>query len=466
MKRSKHNLSHYNVTTGEMGKLMPVGCVEVLPGDSFSASTSALIRTQSLNAPVMHPVDVRIHHFFVPNRLVWSGWEDFITGTDDTPIPTITHSGGANERISDYMGMPPTNLRDVNALPIRAYNKIYNEYYRDQDLVPEIDEENEYIQPIAWGKDYFTAARPTPQKGASASLALKGTAPVNLTSGTGLTPSGLTAFASDSIVRAAVGSDTALSLDDTNLTADLTDASTFDIRDLRKAAALQRYAEARSIYGSRHTEYLRYYGVNPSDARLQRPEYLGGGKQTISFSEVLSTIGGSGFGSVGDLYGHGIAAVRSNKYVKYFEEHGHVITMMSVRPKSIYTQAQHKLWNRLDKEDFYTRELEHIGQQEIQNKEIYQNHSEPDETFGYTNRYDEYRSHPSYVSGEMRDNTYDNWHLARKFVSEPALNQTFTNCEPPKRHQNDMGEPALICMVNNRIQSRRMIAKNPKGKLI
>ena len=175
MKRSKFSLSHYKLTTMKMGKLYPVGCVEVTPGDTFQHQTSALVRLSPLVAPTMHPVQVRIHHWFVPYRLLWNDWEKFITGADpllDGQIPALTTSG-AGKDLFDYMGMPNKAGVDVNALPFRAYNKIWNEFYRDEDLQTEINEDtNTVIQNVSWGKDYFTDARPWPQKGPDITIPL------------------------------------------------------------------------------------------------------------------------------------------------------------------------------------------------------------------------------------------------------------------------------------------------------
>ena len=184
------------------------------------------------------------------------------------------------------------------------------------------------------------------------------------------------------------------------LNVDMSAVSAVNIIALREAFAMQRYEEARARYGSRYTEYLRYLGVRSSDARLQRPEYLGGGKQTIQFSEVLQTAPGEDPG-VGSMYGHGIAAMRSNRYRRFIEEHGYVITMLSVKPKTIYTQGLQRTWNRRTKEDFFQKELQHIGQQEILNKELYAKNSQPDGVFGFQDRYDDYRRAESRVSGEV-----------------------------------------------------------------
>ena len=234
-----------------------------------------------------------------------------------------------------------------------------------------------------------------------------------------------------------------------------------DINQLREAFALQRFEEHRALYGSRYVEYLRYLGVKSSDGRLQRPEYLGGSRQTIQFSEVLQTAPG-GDDPVGALKGHGIGAMRTNRYRRFFEEHGYVLTVMMVRPISVYMQGLSRMWNRRVKEDYYQRELQHIGQQEVLTKELYAGNAQgptaDDVVFGYQNRYDEYRWHESYVSGEFR-NILNSWHMARDFANEPTLNADFINAVPTTRifaaQQND----TLYCMANHSIQARRLMSK-------
>lgn len=484
MKRAKHSLSHYKLLTSDMGELVPVGCYEVLPGDTVQQHTSFLLRVSPLVAPVMHPVQVRVHSFFVPNRLLWpEGWEDFITGGPDgtgttEPYPVINSgSGFAAGTLADYFGIPPAvaNL-EVCAMPFRAYNMCFNEYYRDQDLVSEVAEDNLTVQKIAWEKDYFTAARPWTQKGPEVTMPLGVSAPVKgLVRGGGPNDgSVLTGYVDQDNVPVAAGTGYFRGADGVpsqavgfraagdnlkmNVFADLANASAANINELRKAFALQRYAEARARYGSRYTEYLRYLGVRSSDARLQRPEYLGGGKQTISFSEVLKT--GSQDDpaeAIGTMKGHGIAALRSRRFRRFFEEHGYVITLMSVRPRTMYNDGLHRSWSRRTKEDYWQRELEHIGQQEIYQREVYAPSVTGSAIFGYGDRYSEYRHLPSQVCGDFRS-TLNYWHLARIFAADPALNGSFVQCDPSKRIYAEQTQDALWIMANNSIVARRMVS--------
>ena len=164
MKRSKQNLSHSHTTSFDGGQLIPIACEEVLAGDSFTGQTTALVRVTPQAKPIMHRVQIRIHHFYVPNRIVWDGWEDFQTGVSATPPPTISGNAYAEGYLADYFGVLEDVSNDLNALPFRCYNKIWNEYYRDKDLQSEVAEDNELVQRCAWAKDYFTSARPSPQR--------------------------------------------------------------------------------------------------------------------------------------------------------------------------------------------------------------------------------------------------------------------------------------------------------------
>lgn len=486
-KRSKFSLSNYKLLTMDMGELIPCGLTEVLPGDTIQQATSALVRCSPLVTPVMHPVHVRIHHWFVPHRLVWDDWEDFITGgpdgEDDSAFPTMQFGGGTGAAIgslADYLGITPlVNNLTASALPIRGYNLIWNEWYRDQDLQDDLvistasgadTTTSRALQNVAWEKDYFTSARPFDSKGPAITLPFAEEAPVNRVpnagswkvyqagTNTGSGSQDLLASATGNQITNA-GSATFYSLDpDGGLVADLTEATAISINDLREAFALQRYQEARARYGSRYIEYLRYLGVRSSDARLQRPEYLGGGKQTIQFSEVLQTAEGTN--PVGEMRGHGIGLTRSNRYRRYFEEHGYVFSFISCKPKTIYAQGLFRTFNRRIKEDFWQKELQHIGQQEILYKEVYAGHATPDGTFGYQDRYDEYRRSESTIAGEFRTDALDEWHLARIFSADPALNATFVSSVPTKRVFASQATDTLYCMVNHSIQARRHVARS------
>lgn len=492
MKRNKHSLSHYKLLSCDQGHLVPIGLQEVLPGDTFQHSTSALIRVSPLATPVMHPVRARIHHFFVPNRLLWDNWEKFITGGPDgldasvhPTISTTAVTGFSVGSLGDHLGIPPT-VPDlaVNALPFRAYALIYNEFYRDQDLntaLPLSTEDgpdtttNIALQAACWERDRFTLSRATPQKGPAVTLPLGTEAPVlgigkaNQTfpnSNQAAYESGgsaITSFPFASQIDPTEANDvfyaegTAATNGFPYIRADLSNATSATITELRTAFALQQYAENRSLYGSRYSDYLAFLGVRSSDARLQRPEYLGGGVETIQFSEVVSTSETTDQ-PLGSLGGHGMGAMKSNKYQRFFEEHGYVVTLLSVLPKTMYAQGLPKTWNRRTKEDYFQSELQFVGQDEVLNKEVYAASATPDGTFGYIDRYDEYRRAESTIAGEFRT-TLDSWHMARIFASEPALNATFVTANPTDRVYAETTTNELQVMVNHKIKARRIVSK-------
>lgn len=491
MKRNKFSLSHYKLLTADMGYLLPITWYEALPGDTIQHQTSALVRISPLLAPVMHPCRVRIHHWFVPYRLIWEDWEDFITGGDDglnsSVPPYVSSAAPVESTLRDYLGVPPDSYSPnitYSALPFRAYNLIWNENYRDQDLVTEqtIDltdgqdtTTNFDLLSCAWEKDYFTTSRDSESKGDTISIPLTGDAPVY---GIGKVDqtfpmssqavyetdgSGSTTYADSAAINYGAGANNRFYVEEDpnnagypGIFADTSAISGVDINDLRLSFALQKYQEARQKYGNRYVEYLRYLGVRSSDARLQRPEYLGGGTQTIQFSEVLDH---TGAGTLGDMGGHGISAMRTRKVRRFFEEHGIVMSLMSVIPKTIYSQGLHRHFSRSTKEEWYQRELEGIGDQEVRNDEVYADSADRDGVFGYQARYDEYRSLPSSIAGEFRS-TLNHWHLARIFASEPSLNSSFIQCAPTKRVLASSGTDAMYIMANHSIQARRMIGRS------
>lgn len=520
-KRNKFSLSHYKLGTCDMGKLIPISWYEVLPGDTVQQASTVFLRFQPMVAPVMTPVRVQLWSFYVPFRLLWSQWEDFRTGgpdglNDSTP-PTVSFpSGVSTGSLSDYLGVPDGYTGDFSLFPARAYYKIWYEYFRDQDLQqPEEDWNNNTllkallssesmnyvadansvgysVQPISWEKDYFTTARPFPQKGAEIGVPVRGMSGTNSITITGsgnptfqpATTTGIqvgayglfnvehqsnNATTWDGPLVAQMQRDEAgntinkqLSWSNPRLTASFNNSTlgigTVALNDIREAAALQRFEEMRAIYGSRYTEFLRTLGVRSSDARLQRPEYLGGVRNTVQFSEVLQTAA-DGDSPVGTLRGHGIGATKSKRFRRFIEEDGIVMTLMAIRPIALYAQSLYKGFSRTVKEDYWTKELQHIGQQEVLNKELYANSSNPDGVFGYQNRYDEYRQIPSTVCGLFR-NTLDYWHLGRIFANEPTLNASFITGQPTKRVFAEQTENEVLFMASHSVQARRLMSKN------
>lgn len=490
MKRSKFSLSNTKLLSCDMGELVPCGLTEVLPGDSIQQATTCMVRFSPLLSPVMHPTHVQLAHWFVPHRLVWEDFEDFITGgpdgNDASEFPTIASpasSGFAVGSLADYLGVPP-GVADlpISALPFRGYALIWNEWYRDQDLqtaltidvTSGVDSTTSVaLQRAAWEKDYFTTARPWEQKGPAITIPIGDSAPVlgigfqtaNPTRSTqNIRQSDGTTFTTDNqVIRSSVEdvlTEVQNPSGDTypNIRADLSSASAVTVNLLREAMALQRFEEARARFGSRYVEYLRYLGIRSSDARLQRPEFLGGGRYPVQFSEVLATAEDTSESVVvGDLKGHGLGVARSNRYRRFFEEHGYIFSFLVVKPKTIYAQGLHRTWNRRTKEDFFQKELQHIGQQEVLNKEVYSAHSSPDEAFGFQDRYDEYRRMESSIAGEFRD-TLDYWHFARQFSGDPALNASFVQCVPPEEPFAVPSTDVLYIMAKHSIQARRIVA--------
>ncbi len=483
MARNKHNLSNYRLLTGDMGRLYPIGLTEVLPGDAIQHSTSVFMRFSPMAAPVMHPVTVRVHHFFVPHRLVWpesegGGWEQFITsgpdGNDAQTVPKYATSGTLGD-LWDYYGVPIRPGANLSALPIRGFNMIYNEWFRDQDLATARAETDVTVPLVAWEKDYYTTARPWEIKGPAITLPLGTQARVqhDVTNGQNvdvystvnadyhrLKADGVNLEASPSSGVEAQG-----------LYADLSSAEAVPINEFRRAFALQRYAEARARYGSRYVEYLRYLGVNPSDQRLNRPEFLAAGRARVSISEVLQTANEAAsdrFG-VGDLYGHGVASMRSNAYRRHFNEHGYCHSVLSVRPKAMYVEGAERHWLRRDRDDFWQRELQHIGQQEVWDGEVFIDTTPTDtelyNVFGYQDRYREYREAESKAVGEFR-NVLNYWHLAREFASKPTLNQSFSDCDPSKRIFNVQTQDTLWIAAQHKLIARRLVTRNAAGRIL
>ena len=510
-KRAKFNLSNFHNCTFKMGYLYPTNLMEVLPGDTVQLSSSVFLRLAPMVAPVMHPVHLFMHHFFVPSRLLWENFESFITGgsdgnnADTIPQAVLNATNSPAGTLADAFGLPVQMLKgnntfSVNALPFFAYYDIWNNYYRDQDLQSEINWQSygkpwtsssalSLLQPC-WSKDYFTTARPWPQKGPQVTIPVDltaGGAPV-ITANTTIFGNGTPTFNSSGYespfqVYKEAGDNKPLynrnpasgsqkvdvSWNNPALRADTTinwngsseaTTGTLSVDNVRQAFALQRFEEHRALFGHRYEDYLRYLGVKPQDSRLQMPEYLGGFTSPVQFSEVIQT--GGDAGGIGDLFGHGIAAARGRRVRRFIPEHGYIMSLLCVRPIPVYAQGIERLWNKTTKEDFWQKELEHIGQQEVLNKEVYADGTGNDaNTFGFQNRYDEYRRGVNVVTGEFRTNQ-DFWTMARIFENRPALNADFVECNPTDRifQVNSQNSDQCYCMVKNNVIARRLISKN------
>jgi len=494
------DLSHDRKFSGKIGELMPISVMEVVPGDKFNIKATNMTRFAPLITPIMHKASVYCHFFFVPNRILWTNWENFISGGEDgladptfpTVDLTIPTQYGV-QTLADYLGLPTGNqLTDVSALPFAAYQKIYQDYYRDENLITKTDVtlsdgtqsntdtiELSSMKKRAWQHDYFTSALPWTQRGPEATIPLGTTAPISFVNGgdnfirdknTGATINsatfdGLASFQTNSIGRlfADTPSTTLIGLDNSaSLSADLSGATASSINDLRRAFRLQEWLERNARGGARYIEIITaHFGVRSSDARLQRPEFLGGSSTPITISEVLQTSANASEPTPqGNMAGHGVS-VGSSNYVSYrAEEHGYIIGIMSVMPKTAYQQGVPKHWKKLDKFDYYWPSFANIGEQPIYNEELYhQNTAEDAEVFGYTPRYAEYKYIPSTVHGEFRD-SLKFWHMGRIFANKPTLNQDFIECdatEVDRVFNVTEGSEHLYVYLHNEVKATRLM---------
>ena len=417
--RSMFDLSYEKKFTCDMGQLIPVCCEEVVPGDFFKIGNQSVIRFQPLVAPVLHEINQYVHYFFVPYRLLWDDWEDFITGGitgDLSPvIPRWTPTNNAIGSLWDFLGFP-TGVVPTGALPLdfprRAYNFVYNEYYRDESLIDEVDETNEDILNRCWEKDYFTSSLLNQQRGTAPALPISG-----LTSavwsdtpfywnGSNVTGNSVIGTYGDKFQTSTDIHHGSLKKALNANTVDLSSATTFDVADLRLVFQIQKWMERNNRAGARYTEFLgAHFGVHPRDDRLQRPEYIGGSKTPVIISEVLQTSQTDATSPQGNLAGHGIAVSDSfcGKYKA--EEFGLIIGIMSVMPRTVYQQGINRQWLRRTKYDFYFPEFSNLSEQAVENAEICATATESHNKglFGYQGRYDEMRTKSSMVCGKNED---------------------------------------------------------------
>ena len=441
--------------------LVPIFVDEVLPGDTMNLKCTTVGRMLTLLKPIMDNVKLETFWFFVPNRLVWENWERFC-GAQDNPgdstdytIPQMADHAVAEASLSDYMGLPINVTIGYNALPFRGYNLIWNEWFRDENLQDSIIVDkgdadsvhtNYTIQKRGKRHDYFTSALPWAQKGDPVDIALGSTAPVTIvgdgeaTYKIGSTDMDTmrhddtgTAFEYLTFAGSTTG---AVGWDDPALTgtADLTSASTITINELREAFQIQKLLERDARGGTRYTETLKsHFGVTNNDLRLMRPQYLGGGSTPVIINPVANTAKVTD--NLGLLGGIGTFGLDPHGFVQSFTEHGYIIGLVNVRADINYQQGIERMWSRETRYDFYWPALANIGEQEVKNKEIFAQGTADDElTFGYQERYAEYRYKPSTISGAFRSTAatpLDVWHLALDFASLPALNSDFIEDDPP-----------------------------------
>lgn len=503
IQRSSFDRSFGYKTTFNEGFLIPFFCDEVLPGDTFKLKTSVLARLSTPIVPVMDNMFLDMQFFFVPNRLLWDHWTNFNgeqrdpTDSTDYLVPTITSpvGGFAAQSIFDYLGLPTgvANL-SVNSLPLRAYNLIWNEWYRDENLQDSVtvehgdsDNVNNYTL-LKRGKrhDYFTSCLPWPQKGSAVTVPLAGDITAKdistvsplfpFQSGSAFGFNTVSAVTSVSGVKSKVytvnegvpgsspinnsyvdpqlsvqsqilptgtttGGYLVMDQDSINniagaLQLTSTTQSSVNVNDLRSAFQIQRLLERDARGGTRYTEILRsHFGVISPDARLQRPEYLGGCSTPVNINPVQQTSATTSVTPQGNLAAFGYISNTHDDFNHSFVEHGYIIGLMSVRADLTYQQGINRMWSRQSRFDFYWPSLAHLGEQAVLNKEIFaQGNDQDNQVFGYQERYAEYRYKPSLITGKLRSSdpeTLDVWHLSQKFTTLPKLNSDFIEENPP-----------------------------------
>jgi len=463
IERSSFNRSHGLKTTFDAGYLIPIFIDEALPGDTFNLSASLFGRLATPITPIMDNIFLDTFFFSVPMRLIWNNWQRFNGEQDDPgdstdylePIMTSPVGGFTEQSLSDYFGIP-TKIAGlpVNSKFHRAYNLVWNEWFRDQNLQDRVvvdkddgpDDPADYVI-LKRGKrhDYFTSCLPWPQKGPAVQLPLGTSAPIYADApfdGSGGTSNTLTVRKTSDDTEHALGANVSVVYgangvtDGADMYANLTDATAATINELRQAFQIQRIFEKDARGGTRYIEMVKaHFGVISPDARLQRPEYLGGFTTNVNLHSVPQTNSTDATSPQGNLAAYGTVSNTGRGFGHSFTEHCVIIGLVCARADLNYQQGLNRMFSRRTRWDYFWPALSHIGEQAVLNKEIYaQGTSADDEVFGYQERYAEYRYKPSLVTGRMRSNAtqpLDIWHLSQEFGSLPALNDEFIEENPP-----------------------------------
>ncbi|QCS36716.1 major capsid protein [Capybara microvirus Cap3_SP_668] len=463
---SAFNLTRDNLLSFDYGKLVPIFCEETLPGDKWKIKPEVMLYLMPMLAPVLTEQNAYLHWFFVPNRLIWKEWEDFVTGGKDGtsapvhPFKTLASYDGTEQSpksnavntgigsLADYLEFPSYNnanadVRKVSALPFRAYNLIYNEYFRDQNLEDEIvvstESGSDFVTPSSlrlrsWTKDYFTSSLPFTQRGPEAMIPIGGQ-PILMSNSTQSDLNDREIIFSNQGSRTEIygqgdGQGAMKHLDTSQSTRLKTsDNASASINDLRRAARLQEWLERSARGGARYIEQiLAHFGVKSSDSRLQRPEYLGGSQQPISISSIMQ-MSQTDVTPQGNRSGAGIS-VGSGKVIKHYcEEHGFIIGILSVIPKPQYFQGIPRKYKKFDKFDYAWPSFAHLGEQPIMDSELYIGaQTASDGVFGYIPRYSEYKTAQSKVHGQFRS-SLEYWTMSRKFANQPTLSSEFMHVD-------------------------------------
>ena len=456
IQRSVFDRSFGLKTTLDSGYLVPILCDNIYPADTFQVEAHGFGRLATPIHPFMDNLYITTFFFFVPYRLVWENWQRFMGERDPNPdssidylVPQIQSHTVASGDLFDYMGVPVGVSTTFNNLYGRAYNLIYNEWFRDENLQDSVtvdkgdgpDTASNYTL-LRRGKrhDYFTSALPTPQSGSAVDLPLSGDAPVFMQQNESQTYVGVL-NQSGTVRNIQDGSPIYIKTDTATanteqLYADLSQAGAATINELREAFQLQAFLEKENRGGSRYKEMIySMFGTLTGDARLDRPEYLGGNRSRISITPIPQTSSTDSTTPQGNMSGYGTTGFSGHKFSKSFTEHGCVIGLAQINADLTYGQGLPREYSYRDRYDFYFPAFAHLGEQSILNKEIYaQGTADDDLVFGYQERFAELRYKPSQITGKMRSNvtgSLDTWHLAQDFSSLPALNDSFIQDQPP-----------------------------------